>query len=210
PATTATSTGGEATQAPAEATKAPEATATQATSSSGGTGAAPKDNHPDTIVEAGAADPQSLDPAWAYDTASAEVIMQVYETLLFMKKDKIDEFVPMIAEKLPDVSSDGKTYTFTIRKGIKFHNGDDLTPEDVAYSLWRGLIQDRSGGPQWIMLQPFFGLDVQSFKDNVVDKMNGGDFAKGCEAVKKAVTFDNNANTVTLHLAAPYGPMMQI
>jgi peptide/nickel transport system substrate-binding protein len=203
-ATTATgSTGGEVmtpTEPAAQATTAP----------SGGTGAAPKDNHPNTIIEASAGEPESLDPSWAYDTVSSEIIMQVYETLLFMKKDKTDEFVPMLAEKLPDISQDGKTYTFTIRKGVKFHNGEDLTPEDVAYSLWRGMIQDRSGGPQWIMLQPFFGLDVLGFKSDVVTKQNGGNFAQACEAVKKAVTFDNSANTVTLHLNAPYGPMQQI
>jgi peptide/nickel transport system substrate-binding protein len=165
--------------------------------------------NPDTIVEATYGDPSSLDPAWAYDTASGEVIFNVYETLVFPKKDSTTEFVPMLATKW-DVSSDGMTYTFTIRKGVKFQDGQDLTPEDVAYSFWRGMIQDRAGGPQWIMLQPFFGLDVQSFKDDVVTKQFNGDWVKAVQALEQAITYDNNAGTVTLHLKQPYGPMLQI
>jgi peptide/nickel transport system substrate-binding protein len=72
------------------------------------------------------------------------------------------------------------------------------------------MIQDRSGGPQWIMLQPFFGLDVQSFADDVVGKQYNKDWVKATQAVEQAVTFDNNAGTVTMHLKQPYGPMLQI
>jgi peptide/nickel transport system substrate-binding protein len=165
--------------------------------------------NPNTIVEATYGYPESLDPAWEYDVASGEVVFNVYETLVFPKKESTTEFVPMLASKW-DVSPDGKTYTFTIRKGVKFQDGQDLTPEDVAYSFWRGMIQDRAGGPQWIMLEPFFGLDVQSFKDDVVTKQFNGDWVAAAQAVEKAVTFDNAAGTVTLHLKQPYGPMLQI
>jgi peptide/nickel transport system substrate-binding protein len=72
------------------------------------------------------------------------------------------------------------------------------------------MIQDRAGGPQWILLQPFFGLDVGTFQADVVEGKFGGDFAQACEATKKTVTFDNSAGTVTMNLAQPYGPMLQI
>jgi len=133
----------------------------------------------------------------------------VYETLLFPKKESTTEFVPMLATKW-DISSDGLTYTFTIRQGVKFQDGQDLTPEDVAYSFWRGMIQDRAGGPQWIMLQPFFGLDVNSFAGDVVTKQFNGDWTKAAQAVENAITYDNTAGTVTMHLKQPYGPMLQI
>jgi peptide/nickel transport system substrate-binding protein len=165
--------------------------------------------NPDTIIEATIGDPQSLDPAWAYDTASGEVIQNVYETLLFLQKDQVNQYVPMLATTWT-ISSDGLTYTFNIRKGVKFQDGQDLTPRDVAYSFWRGMIQDRAGGPQWILLQPFFGLTVTSFQNDVVQKQFGGDWVKAAQAVEQAVTFDNNAGIVTMHLKQPYGPLLQI
>ncbi len=178
-------------------------------SSSSGAALTRPAKNPGTLIEATINGPESLDPAWQYDTASQDVVIQVYETLVFPKKDSPTDFVPMLATSW-QVSPDGKTYTFAIRKGVKFQQGQPLTPEDVAYSFQRGMIQDRAGGPQWIMLEPFFGLDVQSFQDDVVTKQFGGNFVAACQAVQKAVTFDNNAGTVTLNLKQPYGPMMQI
>jgi peptide/nickel transport system substrate-binding protein len=194
----------------AAATTAPAEAAAPATPTSGAASAAAVAvKNPNTLVEATYGYPESLDPAWQYDVASGEVVFNVYETLVFPKRESTTEFVPMLATKW-DISPDGKTYTFTIRKGVKFQDGQDLTPEDVAYSFWRGMIQDRAGGPQWIMLEPFFGLNVQTFKDDVVTKQFGGDWVAAAQAVENAVTFDNAADTVTLHLKQPYGPMLQI
>jgi peptide/nickel transport system substrate-binding protein len=165
--------------------------------------------NPGTLIEATIGGPESLDPAWAYDTASSEVIFNVYETLLFPKKDSTTDFVPMLATSW-DISPDGTTYTFHIRKGVKFQDGQDLTPQDVAYSLWRAVTIDRAGGPSWILLQPFFGLDVQSFENDVVNKQFNGDWVKAARAVEDAITFDNAAGTVTMKLKQPYGPFLQI
>ncbi len=197
---------GAATSASTSAASTPAASPTAASTSSGSVGAV---KNPDTIVDAEIADPESLDPAWQYDSASANVVFNVYETLVFPKKDSTTEFVPMLATSW-DISPDGKTYTFHIRQGVTFQDGQPLTPQDVAYSFWRGMIQDRSGGPQWIMLEPFFGLDVQSFKDDVVTKQFSGNWVNAVKAVEQAVTFDNTAGTVTLRLKQPYGPMLQI
>jgi peptide/nickel transport system substrate-binding protein len=194
-----------ATTAPAQptATTAPA----QPTATAASTSTAMK--NPDTIIEATIGEPESLDPAWEYDTASGGIVQNVYETLLFYKKDSATEFVPMLATKW-DISADGLTYTFTIRQGVTFHDGQDLTPEDVAYTFWRGMIQDRAGGPQWILLQPFFGLNVQSFQTDVVTAQFNGDFAAAAQAVEQAITYDNSAGTVTMHLKQSFGPMLQI
>ena len=198
----------QASQSSGSGSSANPTTAPTQASTSSSTGSTQVKN-PDTLVWGTIGDPESLDPAWAYDTASGSVIFNVYETLLFPKKDSYSDFVPMLATNWT-ISSDGMTYTFDIRKGVTFDQGETLTPGDVAYSFWRGLIQDRAGGPQWIMLQPFFGLNVQSFQNDVVKAQFNGDFQKACEAVQSAITFDNNAGTVTMHLKQPYGPMLQI
>ena len=131
-------------------------------------------------------DPESMDPAWAYDTASEEVIMNVYETLIFFRVDwaqgpyagvypgktgagRTTEFVPRLATALPtiDYSSNEinpltgspyySTWYFRISEGVYFHNGFTLTPADVEYSFERGMIQDRDGGPQWMLFEALLG-----------------------------------------------------
>ncbi|MEM1991199.1 MAG: hypothetical protein QXO76_08585 [Thermoproteota archaeon] len=48
----------------------------------------PPIKNPDTIIEATIGEPETLDPAWAYDTASGEVIFNIYETLIFFDREK--------------------------------------------------------------------------------------------------------------------------
>ena len=54
--------------------------------------------------------------------------------------DDAASFVPQLAESW-DISEDGLTYTFHIREGVSFHDGTPLTPEDVAFTFQRGLLQ---------------------------------------------------------------------
>jgi ABC-type transport system substrate-binding protein len=169
-------------------------TAASAPTNTPATAASTTNTDVNTFVEAQFGDVSSTDPAWEYDNASGEVTYNVYETLVFLNKDKVDQFVPMLATKW-DVSPDGKTYTFKIRNGVTFQHGQPLTPQDAAYSLWRAMIQDRAGGPSWILLEPFFGLEVQSFQDDVVTKQFNGDFAAATTAVEQAITYDNAAGT---------------
>ncbi len=120
--------------------------------------------NPDTIIEVVPSDINTLDPHFAYDTASNEVIYNVYENLIAYKGESVKEFVPLLAAKVPSVENGlirdgGKTYIFPIRKGVKFHNGYELTPEDVAYSIKRCMILDRAGGPSWMLLDPLLGYE---------------------------------------------------
>jgi len=151
--------------------------------------------NPGTIIEATIGDVDSLDPAWAYDTASGEVIINVYEPLIFFDGEKTDKFVPLLATKVPTVenglvSQDGLTYTFPIRKGVKFHNGEPLTPEDVEYSIERAMVQDRDGGPVWMLYEPLLG--VQGSRDEE------GNIAIDFEDIDKAVEVEGD--NVVFHL----------
>ncbi|NLS77672.1 MAG: ABC transporter substrate-binding protein [Chloroflexi bacterium] len=164
--------------------------------------------NPDTFIVATIGDPETLDPAWTYETAGAGIESNIYEGLVFFNREQVTEFVPALAESWT-ISDDGLTYVFNIRKGVTFHQGGTLEPHDVAYSLQRGMLQDRAGGPQWMMLEPIFGYS--SIKDLAMDTAKVDDFAKVdaaslvavAELVKAAVVADDAAGTVTLKLATP-------
>jgi len=118
--------------------------------------------------------PETLDPAWSYDTASGEIIFHVYDNLIAYDGDSLSEFVPMIALQVPSdknglIKYGGLDYIFPIRYGVKFHNGDILTPEDVEYSFERGMIFDRAGGPMWMLLEPLLGIG--SIEDLAVESI---------------------------------------
>jgi peptide/nickel transport system substrate-binding protein len=135
---------------------------------------------PTSFVNATIGDMVTMDPALAYDTASGEVIQNTYETLIFYKRNQAAEFVPQLATEVPTVenggiSADGKTVTFKIRTGVKFHNGDTMTASDVAYSLVRGLLQSGPDSPQWLMTEPFFGIGMQDISMVVQAVQEGAD-----------------------------------
>lgn len=95
-----------------------------------------------TITFAQGADPRGLDPAYIDDGESAKVMVQVYENLL-KYKDKNCEVEPGLAKSY-DVSDDGLTYTFKLRKGIKFQDGADFNAAAVKKSIGRQLEPDRT------------------------------------------------------------------
>jgi len=173
---------------------------------------------PTTITNASIGDPLVLDPAAAYDTASGQVLQNVYETLIFYDGIKTDEFVPQLAESW-DVSDDGTVWVFNIRQGVKFHEGGDLTPSDVAYSFQRGLLQGGYSTPQWLLAEPFLGVGIDDIT-GIVDDFESADdresllandpqvLVDACETVKAAIVADDEAGTVTMTLAQPWGPFL--
>jgi peptide/nickel transport system substrate-binding protein len=171
-----------------------------------------------TFVEISMGDPDNLDPALDYETAGSHVIQQIYEPLLFFKRDSVTEFVPMLATGW-DVSPDGKVYVFDIRKGVKFHNGDDLTPEDVAYTFQRGILQGGSNSPQWLFTEPILGAGKYDITNLEGLGAYGDDRAglktadpskllAACQMVTTAITADNANGTVTFKLAQAWGPFL--
>ena len=85
----------------------------------------------------------SLDPHLAVAAGTEEVLFNLFEGLV--KTDPEGNLIPAVASDY-DISEDGKTYTFTLREGIKFHNGDLVTVEDIVYSIQR-LAGTESGTP---------------------------------------------------------------
>ncbi|UZM97036.1 ABC transporter substrate-binding protein [Lysinibacillus sp. MHQ-1] len=86
-------------------------------------------------------DPDFLDPHKATASISYQMIMNLFEGL--MAPETNGSLKEGLAESY-EVSEDGLTYTFKIRQGVKFHNGDDLTIEDIQYSFDR--LMGKNGG----------------------------------------------------------------
>ena len=166
----------------------------------GGETVKPELKNPGTFIYATIGAWDSLDPAYAYDTASGEIIQAVYEPLLSnWYTEDTTHFDPVLATEWT-VSDDGKTYRFKIREGVKFHNGNDLTPEDVEYSFERGMVQDYGAGPQWMLFEPLFGSDTHSSRSD--------DGLLPLEEIKSKVEVDGQ--WVQFNLATPYEPFLQI
>ena len=77
---------------------------------------------------------ESLDPHKAVAAGTKEVMFNVFEGL--MKPTPDGDLIPAVAERY-EISEDRLTYTFTIREGIEFHNGDPVTGTDVLWSIRR-------------------------------------------------------------------------
>jgi len=80
-------------------------------------------------------DVSTLDPAIGYDWQNWSMIKSLFDGLMdyepgtsTLRKDLAEDYT---------ISDDGKTFTFKLRKGVKFHNGREMTAEDVKYSLDR-------------------------------------------------------------------------
>ena len=116
-------------------------------------GGKPEIKNPTTIVRYDIGDAKTLDPADCYDTASSEPIFSIYDTLVTYKGNDTLTFYPSLATDWT-VSNDSLTWTFNLRHGVKFSNGNDFTAEDVKYSFDRVLTMGApESGVDWILGQ---------------------------------------------------------
>ncbi len=161
--------------------------------------------NPDTLIYANISDEVSLDPAVAYDNASWSVLAVLYDRLVDFKGTDLGSFVPKLATAVPTVanggiSKDGKTYTFTIRQGVKFQNGYPLTAEDVAYSFKRDMVTDPDAGPDWVWYQLFLGGSGSRGDDGKINVA-----FKDIDAAIQV-----KGNTVIFKLASPYPAFLSV
>ena len=99
-----------------------------------GSGGGTAGGYKNTLTWAQGADVTSLDPHQGKETPAVQVNTQIFDTLVTVDPET-NEVVPQIAESWEQ--TDDQTYVFKIREGIKFHDGSDLTAEDVKFSLDR-------------------------------------------------------------------------
>ncbi|MCC6971628.1 MAG: ABC transporter substrate-binding protein [Phycisphaerales bacterium] len=87
-----------------------------------------------TLVLLGHQEIASLHPDEAIDGPTVHWVMVTQMFNALVEQDENFVFQPVLAEALPTVSEDGLTYTFKLRTGVKFHNGEELTSADVKYT----------------------------------------------------------------------------
>lgn len=105
----------------------------------------------------------SLDPHEAVAAGTKEILFNIYEGLL--KPDETGELIPAVASEY-SVSDDGLTYSFILRDGVQFHNGKNVTAEDVKYSIEKSA--GMNGGES--LIDAFSNIkEVNIVYDNQVD-----------------------------------------
>jgi peptide/nickel transport system substrate-binding protein len=152
--------------------------------------------NPETFTYATIGEPQSLDPAWDYESAGGQVIQNIYETLVYYDGASAENLVPVLATEVPSLangllSSDGLHYTFNLRTDVKFHDGSSMTVDDVIYSIERAMLMNDAEGAAWmlgqIMLPGYSGLGSKVNWDDVNASMTRVD-----------------SDTLTFNLITPY------
>lgn len=161
--------------------------------------------------------PQTLDPALAVDPDSSHLVQNVVEPLLLPNPHDPSSLLPLLATRWLH-GEDGLTYTFVIRPGVTFSNGNLLTAEDVAYSLQRALLQAPPDSPFGSLLDALLGYTSGDVTEEIENGTYAGDrdallnnasareLIAVCEQVKRAIVADDSAGTVTFSLAKRWAP----
>lgn len=125
-------------------------------------------NNPCEMTDMTIGEADTHDPADAYDSASGDVISNVYDTLYRYEGDGDGGsiIVPRLATG-HSVSADGLTYTFNLRDDVYFSNGDHMTSTDAVYSWCRVIgMGAPSSGVNWILTQSFDCNDADGNHDD--------------------------------------------
>jgi peptide/nickel transport system substrate-binding protein len=149
-----------------------------------------------TFVFAASSDPVMLDPAFASDGETFRVARQIFEGLVGTKPGTADP-APLLAESWTD-SPDGLSYTFTLKEGVKFHDGTDFNAEAVCANFerwhnWTGLLQSEN-------LSYYYQNLFKGFAQSEDPELQGGVYA-GCEV--------GSDTEVTVNLAEPFAGFIQ-
>jgi peptide/nickel transport system substrate-binding protein len=156
---------------------------TSSTSGSSGGGASA------TVVMGTA--PDYLDPQLGYTTQSAEATYVTYTGLVTYAHANgaaALTVIPGLATAVPTVSADGKTYTATLRPGLKFSNGAAVKASDFTYSIERALKLNWGG-------DAFYTANI----------VGADAYQKGTSPTISGITADDATGKITIQLIAPYG-----
>src|SRR5581483_4479714 len=123
-----------------------------------------------TIRVGNLGEPPTLDAHWTTASITETLTNHIYEGLLTLDDD--NKPIPMLAESMPTVSPDGLTYTFKLRRGIKFHNGKEMTSDDVVASLNRWSKQSIYGKDLFTYVAGLRGVDKYTVELKLKEKVS--------------------------------------
>ncbi len=140
--------------------------------------------------------PDSLDPGLGFTTQSYEATWITYTGLVtyaHASGEAGTKLIAGLAESLPTVSSDGKTYTFTLRKGLVYSNGTPVEASDFTHTIERAI---KLGWGE---------------KELLTENIVGGEaFDKGKASTISGIQANDSTGKITIKLAAPYGPFLNV
>ena len=174
--------------------------------------------NPDTYYNETIGEPMTMDPGECYDTASIELLFNIYDPLIFWNGTSTGSFIPQIADSwwgnIVSVTDPitgqlyTQTWTFHIKSGIHFQKSDaviipgeddEVDVEDVEYSFERNMVLDATMGGEWMIWDALLGLGAADLTDPLFG-----------EYIKFAVQSNAVDKTVTFYLQAPFEPFLQI
>ena len=112
-------------------------------------------------------EPPALDAHWTTASITETLTNHIYEGLYSLDRD--NKPIPMLAES-HTVSKDGLTYTFKLRQGVKFHNGKEMTSDDVVASLNRWGKQSIYGKALFAQVAEMRALDPYTVEMKLKEK----------------------------------------
>jgi peptide/nickel transport system substrate-binding protein len=159
-------------------------------STGGSTTGASGGNEGGTLVGAYGSFPDYLDPALSHTIEGWTATYDTYIPLLtyaHANGKAGGKVVPGLATALPKVSDGGKTYTLTLRKGLRYSNGEPVMASDFTHALERVFVLNSSGSP---------------FYEDVV---GAAQFMKTKKGGIPGVETDDKSGQITIHLTRPRG-----
>jgi peptide/nickel transport system substrate-binding protein len=146
-------------------------------------------------VEAGTF-PQSLDPSIDFTTQGGEVHWLTHlgpYSFAHASGTAGTQIIPSMATALPTVSDGGKTYTFTLRKGLTYSDGSPVKASDLTFAIERDLK---------------LGWSAASFLTSTIK--GASEYAKGTAKTISGITTNDATGQTTIHLVSPYGAFLDV
>ena len=140
--------------------------------------------------------PQSLDPSIDFTTQGGEVHWLTYlgpYSFAHASGTAGTAIIPSVATGMPTISDGGKTYTFTIRKGLTYSDGSPVKASDLTFAIERDLK---------------LGWSAASFLTSTIQ--GAAAYSKGTAKTVSGITTNDATGQTTIHLISPYGAFLDV